>query len=60
MAKLRIEIEMGNAAFSEDPREEVEAVLLRGFRKLDWSGEDRVKLLDSNGNRCGFAEVVED
>lgn len=58
--RLIVEIEMDNAAFEDDPREEVEAVLLRMLRKIDLIEADSVKLRDSNGNTVGTAEVVED
>lgn len=55
--RLIIEIEMDNAAFEDDPREEVEAVLLRCLRKISLAKADSVKLRDSNGNTVGFAKV---
>lgn len=59
MAKLRIEIEMGNAAFADDPGAEVERIIRRVAESMTYSMGSYMNLRDSNGNRCGFAEVVE-
>jgi hypothetical protein len=58
--KLMIEIRMENAAFEDDPREEVKAVLSRCVRSMNLSDTDSIALRDSNGNTCGWARVRED
>lgn len=61
--KLKIEINMDNAAFEDDAYSEVESILRNGwpegpFVGLHDSGQPSiVKLRDSNGNTVGFAEV---
>lgn len=66
--KLKIEIEMDNQAFEEDPAAEVKWILeglagspLRAMcvnAQLGRPAEEREKVLrDSNGNRVGFARV---
>ncbi len=66
--KLKIEIDMDNQAFEEDPLSEVREILLPWIgtahrdrfsshattgQPVEWS------LRDHNGNRCGFARVEE-
>ena len=60
MAKITIEIDLGNAAFDEEPMSETARIL----RELATRIEDRgapidVKLYDINGNRVGFARHSE-
>jgi len=57
--KLKIEIDIDNAAFVDDIQEEVVAVLARAAQKLAFNGSPEVvKLLDTNGNVVGSAKVV--
>lgn len=58
--KLRIEIDLENAAFEDDPGAEIRCILRNVPRRLTLTEVDSVKLRDSNGNRVGSAEVVED
>lgn len=54
--KLMIEIEMENAAFDEDPREELAAVLKRMLNSLRlYDGYEEVILRGTNGNTVGQA-----
>lgn len=54
--KLRIEIDMDNAAFEDDPQPEV-CRILREYIK---AGRLEKVLMDVNGNRVGRAEVEGD
>lgn len=62
MDKIVIEIETGNAAFAENWQAET-ARILRGLcERLDSGAVEAVgthDLYDTNGNRCGYADVVE-
>jgi len=59
--KLRVTIELDNAAFEPGPGQEV-ARILRGL--ADWSEDqgllagESIKLLDINGNHVGKVEVA--
>lgn len=57
--KLQISIELNNAAFCEDPRWEIAALLTDLVPKLDFICRDPVIIRDSNGNRIGFATIEE-
>lgn len=58
--KLTIEINMDNAAFDPEPKDEVQRILRRLADSFDdWPGRNEFKLglLDMNGNKVGKAEV---
>jgi hypothetical protein len=63
--KLKIEIDMDNAAFGEDLQGEVASILSRipvRLGSLNEGGEDRIfvqTLRDTNGNTVGFARIKE-
>ena len=58
MATLRIEIDLGNAAFDDDPFPEVARILLQYARVATEIALLTCKLYDINGNRVGKAEIV--
>jgi hypothetical protein len=56
--KFRLEIECDNAAFSDDPYEEVALILAdaaKHVRRSEWTRS----LSDENGNRVGHYEFIE-
>ena len=60
--KLKIELDMDGAAFSECPdfnfpREEVTRILDAALSRLSFDTQSRVTLFDINGNPVGTAEV---
>lgn len=61
--KLRIEINMDNAAFGEDAYEcgtEAARILRKLADKLEGPGSGDITLYDSNGNPVGTARVTEE
>lgn len=56
--KLKIEIEMDNAAFADEPDLEVAEILAKMARFINLDRPDRINLHDSNGNTVGKAEVT--
>lgn len=57
--KLKIEIDMDNAAFEEFPVGEVEAILRKAVSLLYFDGSKEVVVLrDRNGNTVGKATVT--
>lgn len=63
--RLRIDLDMGNAAFGEDAGNRAEQVsfILRGWLRTKavhgLENEDRWPLYDTNGNRVGTASTFE-
>ncbi len=61
--KLKIEIDLDNAAFEDDAGLEVGGLLHRVARKAESAGQDlldplwRCAIMDSNGNKVGEATV---
>lgn len=58
--RLKIEICLENAAFEEDPAAEVNHIIQHQVIPMLWHGRTSARLLDSNGNSVGTAQVVED
>ena len=57
--KLKIEIDMDNAAFDDSPAEEVKSILNTVVRSLYFVGvKETVTVRDSNGNTIGKATVT--
>ena len=62
MATLQIEINLGNAAFNDDPSQEAARILAHWARGILENGNqiiERQKLYDINGIRVGFVRVKE-
>lgn len=58
MQKLLLEINLRNAAFTdENPAQEVARILRAYADKIDVRGLSDAVLFDINGNRCGSAYV---
>lgn len=56
--RLQITINTDNAAFSDNPKE-MREVLEQAARKIEAETCDYIiTLLDSNGNSCGYVEVL--
>jgi hypothetical protein len=64
--KFKLEITLDNAAFDPDPGLEVAGLLSKVAHKAEYAGEDlkdslwRCAIVDTNGNRVGYAEVEGD
>lgn len=59
--KLRIEIELGNDAFRPESGKETARILRElasEFQDRDVLPDERMNLLDCNGNKCGFAKAI--
>jgi hypothetical protein len=56
--KLKIEINMDNAAFEDNAEEEIRAILANVTPNM--SKYSIIKLRDSNGNTVGHYEITED
>lgn len=57
MKKFKIEIELENDAFKPDYTAEVKRILEVISDKLE-NGYNNLRILDINGNYCGYAEIV--
>ena len=57
MKKFKIEIELENDAFNPDYTAEVRRILEVVSDKLE-KGYTDLRILDINGNYCGYAEIV--
>ena len=57
--KLKIEIDMDNAAFDGDWPEETGRILKKLAADLEEYGDSEGDLRDINGNVCGTAELIE-
>lgn len=57
MKKFKIEIELENDAFKPDYTTEVKRILEVISDKLE-KGYTNLRILDINGNCCGYAEIV--
>lgn len=62
MATFKLEIETGNAAFEDNGEEhEIGRILIQLGRKMQREEfYEECKLWDYNGNKVGFAELVEE
>ncbi len=60
MAKIKIEIDLGNVAFEDSPMLEVSRILAQlGDRLVDCGTPPRpIALYDINGNRVGEAKIT--
>jgi len=58
--RAKIEIEMGNAAFEDDPAPELVRILRKLADDIESSGADTLPLRDINGNRVGIFDVFAD
>ena len=57
MKKFKIEIELENDVFNPDYTAEVKRILEVISDKLE-NGCTNLRILDINGNYCGYAEIV--
>lgn len=60
--KLKLELEMDNAAFDDDPDAEVWDILRKASEKVLHHGipvDAKYRLMDSNGNTVGFMTAEE-
>lgn len=55
--QFTLTIECDNAAFEDDLEYEVSRILAHVGRQVE-DGYNQIYLLDSNGNRCGFAQFT--
>jgi len=58
--KCKVEIEMSNASFGVKPAMELALILIQAGRRLNEYGftpNEKVNLLDSNGNIVGFYRI---
>ena len=56
--KLKIEINMDNAAFEDNPEDEIRSILDDIYPEV--MNRRKVKLRDSNGNTVGHYKITED
>ncbi len=60
--KSKIEIDMNNSAFAEEPTIELARIfriLAREIEYLPWEQADNIKAFDINGNSVGVLEITE-
>lgn len=58
---LRVQMALGNAAFTEGGSSEVQTILTDAAQRLPFDVQhcsDRVQLIDSNGNKVGTLEIL--
>ena len=58
MKVFRMQVEMENAAFEDNP-EELQRIARKAASTVDLLREEsRVSLFDANGNKVGFMEII--
>lgn len=57
--KATITIQMGNAAFEDEPHVELSGILCRLSDHLELNGLKGKAILDSNGNKVGDFDITE-